>query len=82
MGGTMGTVLTWPLLAVVIENFGWYWSYFIPGIICIGWCISWYLLVFNTPDEHPRISEDEKLYISKATAGSVQKTKVKASCTS
>lgn len=75
-GGSLGTVLTWPMLGAIIESLGWYWSFFMPGIICIIWCISWYFFVSNTPEEHKTISEDEKLYITKATAGSVQKMKV------
>lgn len=76
-GGSLGTVLTWPMLGAIIESIGWYWSFFIPGIICIVWCIGWYYLVSNTPDEHTRISDEEKIYITKATIDSVQRVKVR-----
>lgn len=76
MGGTLGTVVTWPILGAVIEIFGWKWAFFIPGIICIAWCIIWYIAVSNTPEEHKSISDDEKIYIAKCIGDSVQKTTV------
>lgn len=76
MGGTLGTVITWPLLGAIIEQWNWSWALFIPGGVCIAWCVMWYALVSDTPEEHPRISEEEKKYIFKCLGESIQKTKV------
>ena len=31
------------------------------------WCLLWTLLIYENPDDHPRISEDEKIYINSNT---------------
>ena len=76
LGGTLGTVATWPLLGAVIESLGWSWSFFINGGIVIVWCIFWILLVSDSPDKHPRISEEEKLYIVRSLGDTLKPTKV------
>ncbi|KAJ3645922.1 hypothetical protein Zmor_023541 [Zophobas morio] len=75
LGGTLGTVATWPLLGAVIESLGWSWSFFINGGIVIVWCIFWILLVSDSPDKHPRISEEEKLYIVRSLGDTLKPTK-------
>lgn len=39
-------------------------SAFCPGAIGLFWFILWSLLVFDSPNTHPRISEEEKIYIN------------------
>ncbi|KAF2882551.1 hypothetical protein ILUMI_23629 [Ignelater luminosus] len=75
MGGTLGTMLTWPILGYIIENWGWNWAFFAPGIFSIVWCCLWMILVSDTPETHPRISEDEKLYIAKSLGDNISKTR-------
>lgn len=77
LGGTLGTVVTWPLLGSIIEAWGWQWGFFVPGIISIVWCFLWILLVSDSPDVHSYISEDEKAYITKSIGTSITKTKVR-----
>lgn len=76
LGGNLGTVITWPLLGAVIENLGWTWSFFINGGIVLIWCIFWIFLVSDSPEVHPRISEEEKLFISKSLGSTLKPTKV------
>lgn len=66
MGGTLGTVITWPLLGAITEKWGWTWAFFVPGGIVLLWCLLWFYFVSDTPDSHPRISEKEKFYIIKS----------------
>lgn len=75
LGGTLGTVITWPMLGSIIETLGWHWAFFVPGIIALIWVLIWYYLVSDTPESHPRITEDEKEYILKCLGDSVKKTK-------
>ncbi|XP_044253590.1 sialin-like [Tribolium madens] len=75
LGGTFGTVATWPLLGAIIEGLGWSWSFFINGGLVLLWCILWIILVADRPEVHPRISEDEKIYIMKSLGDSVKPTK-------
>ena len=37
--------------------------YLIVGAVGIIWCILWNVLVYNTPANHPRITDREKRYI-------------------
>jgi len=35
----------------------------VAGTVGIVWCILWFILAYNTPAEHPRISPAELDYI-------------------
>ena len=43
------------------------------GSLGVVWFLFWVLLVFNSPEEHPRISSRELKYIRQQTAQSVSK---------
>lgn len=47
----------------------------ILGIIGIVWCAAWWFLVYDSPIQHPRISEEEKAYILQAIGDKVQNSK-------
>jgi MFS family permease len=76
LGGTLGTMVTWPLLGFIIESLGWSWSFFINGGIVLVWCVFWILLVADSPEAHSTISEEEKLYITKSLGDTIKRTKV------
>lgn len=42
---------------------GWPLAFYVPGIVGVVWFIGWVFLVYDTPETHPRISEEEKQYI-------------------
>ena len=46
---------------------------------CLVWWIFWNIFVFNNPEEHPRISEAERDYIS-SSIGKENISKVKQHC--
>ncbi|XP_063916319.1 sialin-like [Zophobas morio] len=75
LGGSAGTVVTWPVLSIIIENLGWSWSFFLNGGFVIIWSILWILLVSDSPETHPRISEAEKVYIVNSLGTSIKQTK-------
>ncbi|XP_017779301.1 PREDICTED: sialin [Nicrophorus vespilloides] len=75
LGGTLGTVLTWPMLGSIVESLGWTWAFYIPGGLALLWCLLWFFLVSDSPDLHPRISDEEKFYIAKSLGDSVAKRK-------
>jgi ACS family sodium-dependent inorganic phosphate cotransporter-like MFS transporter 5 len=37
--------------------------FYVSGVLALAWCAAWWLLVFDTPDKHPRISSEEKQYL-------------------
>lgn len=80
-GGSLGTVITWPLSGSIVQAWGWKWAFCIQGILAFIYCALWMLLVADLPDSHPRISEEEKIYISKSLGDNVGKNKVIFYCT-
>lgn len=78
MGGTFGTVITWPLVGVLIENVGWSYAFYVPALITLIMTGVWYALVYDTPQDHPRISAEERDYIDKQLSAVLSKEKVRS----
>lgn len=72
----MGNVVTWVMLGVIIENFGWDYGFYIPAVMTFVIVVMWYILVADSPAEHPRISKAEREYIQESLGDSVSKEKV------
>ncbi|KAG8225769.1 hypothetical protein J437_LFUL005728, partial [Ladona fulva] len=72
----VGIAVTYPLCGVLIDHYGWSAAFYAPGVIGLLWCISWWLLVFDSPSTHPRITNEEKMYIEKAVSVSLSSKKV------
>ncbi|XP_017065631.1 vesicular glutamate transporter 3 [Drosophila eugracilis] len=62
-GFSIGIGLTYPLCGFILSELDWPFVFYTTGTVGMVWCIFWYLLAFNTPREHPRISEKELNYI-------------------
>lgn len=69
LGGTFGTVITWPLAGILVEAVGWVYAFYIPSIISAFATICWFYLVADTPSKHPRIMATEKEFIEKTLIG-------------
>ena len=63
-GMSLGTGITMAVSGFLIHFFGWPFVFYVSGILTIFWFIFWCLFVFDTPAEHPRISEEELKYIT------------------
>ncbi|XP_060804897.1 putative inorganic phosphate cotransporter [Amyelois transitella] len=74
LGGAIGTVVTWSLTGPLIENFGWDYAFYVPGTIAVFWCFLWWVLVYDSPVQHPRITESEKKYILDAIGDKVHQS--------
>ncbi|KAL4708977.1 hypothetical protein ACJJTC_005838 [Scirpophaga incertulas] len=74
LGGTMGTVVTWSLSGPLIENFGWEYAFYVPGLLALIWSFLWLVLVYDSPVLHPRISDGEKKYILDAIGDKVNQS--------
>ncbi|XP_064628934.1 sialin-like [Lineus longissimus] len=66
IGCQVGTVVSMPLTAWLSETLGWPYAFYICGAVSCAWFVFWAALVFNSPDDHPRISEEERKYITTA----------------
>lgn len=76
IGGTLGTVLTWPFVAYLMTELGWVYTFYIPATIVLTVTIIWFYVVYNSPVEHPRITEQELKFIEAAQGNSVSRTHV------
>lgn len=76
MGGNFGTVITWPIIGIIIESIGWIYGFYIPALVAACATFFWWYVVTDTPNQHPRISEREKKYIEDSFAGKVSTKKV------
>lgn len=62
-GFSIGIGVTYALCGFIIEKFGWPYVFYTTGTLGMIWCVLWYFLAYNTPQEHPRITDKELSYI-------------------
>ncbi|CAL4110503.1 unnamed protein product [Meganyctiphanes norvegica] len=68
IGINLGLVLGWPLCGWSIANYGWESAFYVTGCLSLLWCIMWFAFMYNTPEEHPRISAEELEFIKQGTS--------------
>ncbi len=73
MGNACGTIITWPLVSVLIETFDWSMGFYVPAGITFITALIWFYLVFDSPSNHPRIKNAESQYIQQSLAGTLTK---------
>lgn len=49
-----------PLCGYLCEYVGWESVFYVTGALGLAWSLAWSLLVYNGPEQHPRISAEEK----------------------
>lgn len=62
-GSRLGAAFALPLVAWLIEGYGWRSTFMILGSVGVAWAVFWWLLFRDTPEEHARISDAEKEFI-------------------
>lgn len=63
-GAQLGTVIALPLSGEICFYLDWTYVFYVFGAVGLVWFVLWTLLVFDSPNTHPRISERERLYIT------------------
>lgn len=76
-GFSIGIGITYPLCGFLIAHLGWRSVFYTTGTIGVLWCVFWYLLAFDSPESHPRITESEMKYIHENTVNTFANSKVK-----
>ncbi|KAK6628099.1 hypothetical protein RUM44_010581 [Polyplax serrata] len=66
MASSLGAALTMPICGFLISSFGWESVFYVTGFVGLLWSIVWFLVVFDTPAQHPRISAEERRVIEDA----------------
>ncbi|XP_074642685.1 sialin-like [Tubulanus polymorphus] len=72
-GNQMGSVVTQMVSGVLCAYFGWPSIFYVFGGISCVCCICWFIIVYDSPEKHPRISAAEKKYIQDSLAGQMEK---------
>ncbi len=62
-GASVATVLIYPLGGVLGSTVGWRSIFYTTGGLSMAVTVLWFLLVFDRPEDHPRISKVERDYI-------------------
>ena len=62
-GSRLGAAFALPLVAWLIDSYGWRTTFLILGGIGVIWAIGWWVLFRDTPEEHPMLNPTEKAYI-------------------
>ncbi len=78
-GGRFGAAFSLPIIALIIDSFGWRISFFLLGFIGVVWAALWFFFFRDNPEDHPLISvsEKEEIRLSKSAEGHQKKTKSK-----
>jgi len=63
LGGTFGTILTYPMIAGIAETINWESGWYVPSLLMLVWICVFALIAYDSPGEHPGISTEEKNYI-------------------
>ncbi|XP_049799923.1 sialin-like [Schistocerca nitens] len=63
LGSSVGAALTFPVSGVLIDWLGWPAIFYATTMAAIVWFLAWWLLVFDHPHHHPRISHSELHYL-------------------
>ncbi|CAD6995279.1 sialin [Ceratitis capitata] len=61
-GYTVGTLVAFPLSGLLCR-YNWEWTFYIVGLVALVFGISCNWLVYNSLEEHPRLSADEREYL-------------------
>lgn len=75
-GSSVGAALTFPMCGFIIDKWGWELVFYVSGVLGTLWYAGWLYFVYDSPQEHPRISEEEKQYIISSLGESVSKKNV------
>ncbi|XP_056638287.1 sialin [Diorhabda sublineata] len=63
MASALGAALTLPVCGFLISLSGWECVFYVTGAVGIVWSILWFTLIYDSPSQHPRITEVEKYEI-------------------
>ncbi|WP_025761210.1 MFS transporter [Dyadobacter tibetensis] len=58
-GSRLGAAFAMPLVVIMLDAFGWRWTFILLGAIGVGWALYWYWWFRDSPEDHPSVSEKE-----------------------
>ena len=63
-GISVGNIIAFPLAAWIMLTLGWRSVFYIFGLFGFIWCLFWWRLASNRPEEHKTIQQEELEYIT------------------
>lgn len=63
MASSLGAALTMPVCGYLISTVGWASVFYVTGVVGIVWSVLWFVLIYDSPAQHPRITKEERLEI-------------------
>lgn len=69
MGTNCGTIIAWTMSGALIEWFGWRYSFYANGAIMCVFVVCWWLLVYDSPAQHPAITVAERSLVERSLEG-------------
>lgn len=75
-GSSVGVAITYPMCGFILNHLSWEAVFYITGALGSLWFLMWWLLVYDSPAQHPRISQKELKYIQDSLGKSLAKKKV------
>jgi sugar phosphate permease len=65
-----------PVCGFLIASVGWESVFYVTGVVGLVWSVIWFFVVFDSPAQHPRISQEERRYIENAIGEATSHGKV------
>lgn len=62
----MGAAITLPISGLLIDYFNWESVFYVTGVLGLVWVAIWFLVMYDTPSQHPRITKTEREYLEKS----------------
>lgn len=75
MASSLGAAITMPICGFLIATVGWQSVFYFTGGLGLAWSIIWFLVVFESPSTHPRITPEERNEIEGAINAAGKKKK-------
>lgn len=66
MASALGAAVTLPVCGFLINSYGWKSVFYVTGMVGTIWSLAWFMLIFDTPSQHPRITREEREYLESA----------------
>ncbi|XP_052126714.1 sialin [Frankliniella occidentalis] len=72
MASSLGAAVTMPICGQLLATWGWESTFYVTGGIGLAWSLLWFALIYDSPAQHPRISDEERRFIEQALGDSVR----------
>lgn len=73
MASSLGAAVALPVCGFLISYCGWASVFYVTGGIGLAWSICWFMVVYETPATHPRITVEERKEIEEAIGSTTSK---------